>query len=61
MTKLFKRFETELNKCFTGEVNSDHESADDILKEIAVDTNLTLEEKLILINIYDRVEKCYNY
>jgi hypothetical protein len=51
-----KRLKTE---CFTKSSETNHQNADDILREIALDTSLTREQREKLVEIYDRVGKWF--
>jgi hypothetical protein len=59
-TDKYKDFLNRLNECVTGgDPEVDHSTADGILSEIALDTELTKKQRVILVDRYNQVTKWY--
>ena len=56
----FNSLKERLNSCLANDdQESAHINADDILEEIALNTNLTAIERVSLVEIYQKVAKWY--
>lgn len=60
LEKTYDQLENELLDCVAnGDQEIAHIDADNRLKEVALHTNLTYQERLELVRLYDKVSKWY--